>query len=667
MADFKRLLVCDCAGSMALEPEKLAVVAGAEGVTACSFLCTEQVQIAREALEESAANGSEILITCQQEASFFESLAEESHASDFLHTVDIRDRAGWTSDESAHAKQAALLAELSLERPATPAKDVVSEGVCLILGADDVAQNAAERLSDTLAVTCLLSETPDFASPIDSYDLCIGTISQASGTAGKFEVTVDGYAAMKRAGRGEPGFDAVKNGAKSQCDIILDLTGGNSLFPAPEKRDGYLRADPADPISVERAIFDASQLVGTFEKPLYIRFDPEICAHSRAQQSGCSRCLNVCPTGAIVPAGDVVSISDDICAGCGACAAVCPSGAASYDDPPVDFLFRRLRTLSSVYRDAGGVAPRVLFHDATHGAEMIRLSARFSRGLPANVIPVEVPNVEGVGHAELIAAMGVGFAEALVLMSPKADPATPEAQIEIARSILEGAGHNGDLVRLLNADMPETLEEILHDKPIEPIAIEPVLPLGNRRDVTRLASAALAPNADAPLPLPEGSPYGAVTIDNDACTLCLSCISLCPVGALTDHADRPAVNFQESACLQCGICKNTCPENAITLTPQLNISKQAIIPQVLHEEEPFECIDCGKPFGVKSTINRIVEKLEGKHWMYTNSDNSKLIQMCDDCRVRAQYHGNNSPFQMGERPKVRTTDDYLNGDPDERN
>lgn len=665
MADFKRLLVCDCAGSMSLDPEKLALAAGAEGVTACSYLCTEQAQIAREAIEESATNGTEILITCQQEAAFFESLAEESNALDFLHTVDIRDRAGWTSDNSAHAKQAALLAELSLKRPATPAKDVISEGVCLILGSNDIAQHAAERLSSTLAVTCLLKESPDFASPVENYDLCVGTISHASGTAGKFVVTVDGYASMKRVGRGETGFDAVKNGAKSQCDIILDLTGETSLFPSPEKRDGYLRADPADPVSVERAIFDASQMIGTFEKPLYIRFDPEICAHSRAAQSGCSRCLSVCPTGAIEPAGDVVSIDEDICAGCGACAAVCPSGAASYDDPPVDYLFRRLRTLSSVYRESGGIAPRVLFHDSTHGAEMIRLSARFSRGLPANVIPVEVSNVESIGHAELIAAMGVGFAEALVLMSPKTDTATPESEIEIARAILEGAGHNGDLVRLLYAEMPETLEEILHDKPIEPIKIEPVLPLGSRRDVTRLASSALAPEAEAPIPLPKGAPYGAIIIDKEACTLCLSCISLCPVGALTDHADKPAVNFQESACLQCGICKSTCPEDAISLAPQLNLSKQAIIPQVLHEEEPFECIDCGRPFGVKSTINRIVEKLEGKHWMYTNSDNSKLIQMCDDCRVRAQYHGENSPFQMGERPKVRTTDDYLNGDMDD--
>jgi hypothetical protein len=93
--------------------------------------------------------------------------------------------------------------------------------------------------------------------------------------------------------------------------------------------------------------------------------------------------------------------------------------------------------------------------------------------------------------------------------------------------------------------------------------------------------------------------------------------------------------------------------------PQLNLANEALSHQILHEEEPFECIECGKPFGVKSTIEKIVEKLEGKHWMFQSSDNTKLIRMCDNCRVSAQYHQENSPFKAADRPRVRTTQDYL--------
>jgi len=33
--------------------------------------------------------------------------------------------------------------------------------------------------------------------------------------------------------------------------------------------------------------------------------------------------------------------------------------------------------------------------------------------------------------------------------------------------------------------------------------------------------------------------------------------------------------------------------------------------------------------------------------------------MCDTCRIEAQYHSENSPFQGGDRPRVVTTEDYL--------
>ena len=86
-----------------------------------------------------------------------------------------------------------------------------------------------------------------------------------------------------------------------------------------------------------------------------------------------------------------------------------------------------------------------------------------------------------------------------------------------------------------------------------------------------------------------------------------------------------------------GLCANTCPEQAITLKAQLSFGPQTLEQSSLHGEDPFECIECGRPFGVKSTIECIIEKLEGNHWMYTDSDNTKLVKMCDDCRISAQY------------------------------
>ena len=79
------------------------------------------------------------------------------------------------------------------------------------------------------------------------------------------------------------------------------------------------------------------------------------------------------------------------------------------------------------------------------------------------------------------------------------------------------------------------------------------------------------------------------------------------------------LRFAEDACVQCGLCKATCPEKVITLKPQLDFRAATARARVLKEEEPFCCIRCGKPFGVKSSVERVAAKLEGKHWMFQNS------------------------------------------------
>src|SRR5690606_5125307 len=308
-------------------------------------------------------------------------------------------------------------------------------------------------------VTVMLTEPEDVMVPAGAeVDVVAGRIRNASGSIGNFTVHVDALSERLPAGRAR-GFSAPRDGGRSECDIILDLSGGTPLFPAWHKRDGYVRADPRDPVAVERAIFDASQLVGTFEKPLHIRFDASLCAHSRAQQTGCTRCLEVCPTSAISPAGETVEIDPLICAGCGSCAAVCPTGAASSDDPPVQHLFNRMRVMAEAYDKAGGKAARLLVHDE-HGAEMIRMAARYGRGLPADVIPLEVRALAGFGHAEQLAALALGYSAVSILPAPLTEREVIERQIELARAIAGTAGEGR--IALLDATDPDGLSDILY-------------------------------------------------------------------------------------------------------------------------------------------------------------------------------------------------------------
>lgn len=661
-----KLLLCDCEGSMALDVEALAASCGGETGALHTQLCRGQIASATKAL----ATGDVVVIACGQETAAFDDVAAQIGADpDRLRCVDIRDRAGW-SDEAADAapKMAALLAEAGLAPPPAPTTTIASDGVCLIYGDGEIALAAAERLSGQLSVTCLLRDPGDAEPPRrNDFPILSGRVRAAAGRLGAFEIRVDGLAEHAPGGRGGLSFGPPRDGAQSECDVILDLSGDAALFPAPEKRDGYVRADPRDPIAVERALFDAAQLVGEFEKPLYIRFEASLCAHSRARQPGCDRCLNLCPTGAIQPAGDHVVIDPYICAGCGACAAVCPTGAARYEDPPFEHALRRVRTLAEAYRSAGGAAPRLLIHDVEHGAEMIALAARHGRGLPADVLPLALPETGGVSHALMLAALAAGFSTVFVLLGAKADRTALEGQAALARALAVGVGVETARLALIDPADPDAMSESLYAAPRPAPALPaPAAPLGDPRETVRVSLSALAADTppEAPIPLDGvevagGAPYGAVEVDPNACTLCLSCVSLCPTGALGDNPDRPELRFQESACVQCGVCAAACPEDAIRLAPRLDLSTQALAFRTLHEEEPFACTSCGRLFGVKSAIDRVGEKLAGKNWMYTDSDNLRLLSMCDDCRIKAQFQAEGSPFQMGVVRTPRTTDDYL--------
>ena len=121
------------------------------------------------------------------------------------------------------------------------------------------------------------------------------------------------------------------------------------------------------------------------------------------------------------------------------------------------------------------------------------------------------------------------------------------------------------------------------------------------------------------------------------------------------------LRFTESLCVQCGLCESTCPEKVITLEPRLDFKAWDAPLRVLKEEEPFNCIACGKPFGTRSSIDRVLAKLGEKHWMFQGANAKRLdvIKMCADCRVEAVVNESFDPHAAPQRPPVMTTEDYL--------
>jgi ferredoxin len=658
-------VICSCEDTMPLDTEAVHRACRSATLTTARHLCRSQI----ERFRALAGDAAPLTIGCTQESALFNEIAGEVGRTAPITYANIRESAGWSSDApQAGPKMAALLAAAAEPMPPVPVVSLESEGTLLIYGCDERAVEAGNLLRDHLDVTVLLKPPAGIAPPRSTeFPVVKGTIRAIKGHLGAFELTVDDFAPPAPSSRGSLDYGASRNGAQSRCDVILDLSGGVALFPAADLRDGYLRADPSDPVATLKAVLKARDLIGTFEKPRYITFSESLCAHSRSRIVGCTRCLDLCPTGAIAPAGDHVAIDAQICAGCGQCAAVCPTGAASYALPPADALMRRLRTLLSTYREAGGERAVVLLHDEAHGAPLIEALARFGDGLPANVLPLAVNEATQVGLESIAAAFAYGASALRFLLRARSrhDVDGLRRTIALAEPILRGLGFGDGRAATIETDDPEALGAALRALPLLQPAPRPAgfLPSGDKRSILRLALRELHRSAPTPVdvvPLPERAPFGSVEIDVANCTLCLACVSACPTGALVDDPERPMLRFAEDACVQCGLCKATCPEKVISLRPQLDFRAATASPRTLKEEEPFCCTRCGKPFGVKSTIERVAAKLEGKHWMYKDRPGRlEVIKMCDDCRIAVISEQDFDPYGSPPRAPVRTSEDYI--------
>ena len=79
---------------------------------------------------------------------------------------------------------------------------------------------------------------------------------------------------------------------------------------------------------------------------------------------------------------------------------------------------------------------------------------------------------------------------------------------------------------------------------------------------------------------------------------------------------------------------------------------RALAYQLYVQKRPLLIVYEGWDAGGKGgNIKRITEKLAGNHAMFSSPETIRMIQMCDNCRIQAQYHSQNNPFAGAERPR----------------
>jgi ferredoxin len=455
-------------------------------------------------------------------------------------------------------------------------------------------------------------------------------------------------------------FDRVDRKRNSEFDLILDLRTDPKMRMS-QTPQGYF-APGKNPLDQALVVNQLLEMVGEFEKPKYFVYNEKICAHGRNGKVGCNACIDVCSTGAI---GSVfkngqgsVEVNPNLCMGCGACSTACPSGAMRYNYPGVPHQGKELKTIASVFAVEAQkmnqvAAPSLLLHTLKAGTQMIdglgrlaHVSPKQFEALPSFVIPYGIEHIASTGLDLWLGALTYGFAEVVLLLSGDEDPAyraTLEEQAELANAILKAYGFD-ERIHLIVVQSPDDLQSVsqamaaLRQRGALNAICTPVsFGLSNqKRETVEAVLEHLQKQAKTALPeagvaLPKSSLLGGLNINKDACTLCMSCVSSCPEGALLDNPDEPILSFIEKQCVQCGICVQTCPEQALTLNPRLQTVEQRKQRTILNETQAFHCISCGKAFGTLKMVDLMLTKL-GAHGAFAGAAMDRL-KMCGDCRV----------------------------------
>ncbi|WP_315905135.1 4Fe-4S binding protein [Vibrio fluvialis] len=504
-----------------------------------------------------------------------------------------------------------------------PTVSYESGGHTLILGPTSLIERTALQLSQMASVTLLSIDGEQ-----GTHDkLYFADTVEISGFLGAFKVTVENHGLNINLANAAIDHDCF--------DIVLDMSLNgvmNEEVPVP----GYFPVGRGFP-KLSDALEEIPELMGTFDKPKYFRLDTDLCAHSSRGVKGCERCVDACPAGALSSEGSDktghrIQINPYLCQGVGTCATSCPTEAIHYALPNPTDTQKFIERLLNNYHQAGGEKPIVLICSSRH--EQYNLMAL--RVLPENVIPVTVEELPSVGIDTWFAALVNGATQILFAASRHMPPTILRIlnqEVSMAQSFLAHLGIRKETIDILYL---ESLREAAPTLCDEPLGLNLGELEGKKRDRLYVALDALAtargtePGAQ---PLAATAPYGAIECSTTDCTLCMSCVAVCPTRALHHEGDSPSLKFIEQDCVQCGLCVKACPEKALTAVQQLNwnaAQRQSVV--TLHQEEPAKCLRCHKPFAPQAMITMLQNKLRG-HSHFSDQASLDRIAMCEDCRV----------------------------------
>lgn len=402
---------------------------------------------------------------------------------------------------------------------------------------------------------------------------------------------------------------------------ILLLEGTEIDLPEAEQNQKQKQKQNIYSEATLPALFEA---IYATEVEEVITWDSTFCQYSARLKTGCSACVDACHHAAIKQGLNGVQIDHLACIECGSCLSSCPTGALQYERFDDIHFMEYFRTFPLTPGTTVVLGDEQTLHQYWWQSSKQRRK---------NVFFMEYPQPAALHAMHFLLLYGIGAKQVVVLGN---ENSSPTLQMQFTNTLLRELFRQAQPVHLSPA---ETLTAFLEeDESSEPLSsFYHDFSYSNRREklIDLIQFLGLQSNAK-PVILSNAATedFGEILCDEEKCTQCIACVNECRIGALTADSQNYSLNHTPALCVQCGVCITVCPENALVAQNRLSLKEDFFKERIMAQAEPARCKGCGKIFGTRKSLEKVVAILSAKN-MWDSEDD--LLSYCDSCRVVNLY------------------------------
>ncbi|RQD67468.1 4Fe-4S dicluster domain-containing protein [Campylobacter hepaticus] len=355
-----------------------------------------------------------------------------------------------------------------------------------------------------------------------------------------------------------------------------------------------------------------------YDYKTYITYDASVCQYHQRRSEHCAKCVQICPTVAILKDDENkhLEFSQIDCLGCGGCISVCPSGSLDYAPMPKESFFE----LCKFYKDK-----KVLIIPKKMALESLELV------LPKDILPFMIEGekwLSSMHFLTLLQSSGANLIFYTDFVSPGSKEAINLLNTFFKRKFQKKAifiAHNQEELQkfLKEQEFIKDLQFDFHNNT-----------LTTRENFSKRMQYMIANEDFGKVESGEWLRYGKIEINPNTCTLCLSCVGSCNVGALIADAKENALKFNASLCTTCGYCELSCAEKDTLKLVRcgMEFNPSYFQYQVMAKDELFACIECAKEFATKKVVEKIANLMKPK---FGNDEYKiKTLYCCPDCKAK---------------------------------